>query len=124
MLESNHHSLARSLKYGGHLMPERCLDRDSRDKICNELRSKGYSGWLVVKSDGTYSLENLYTLQRDAEAALHSKDPTSPLLGGTIVYINSISAIVVLCPNCKSMRKAGTVCTICTCPVPLPNKKS
>jgi hypothetical protein len=101
-------------------MPGHSLCRQEYDQISSELRAKGYSGWLIVRSDGTYTLDNLYPLQRDAEVALHSKDPTSPLLGGTIIYINRLEVYVVLCPNCRSIRKAGTVCPICKCPVPDP----
>jgi hypothetical protein len=24
---------------------------------------------------------------------------------------------IVLCPNCKTIQKMGTVCSICTCPI-------
>ena len=26
---------------------------------------------------------------------------------------------MVLCPNCRSIQKAGTICPICKCPIPL-----
>lgn len=31
---------------------------------------------------------------------------------------------MMLCPNCRTIRKAGTVCPLCGCPVEPPSKPS
>lgn len=100
------------------------LKRSDRDEICDQLRQQGHIGWLIVYSDGTYELKHLYATKEEALAVLTSKeDPTSPVVGGELVHIGVLRAYVVLCPSCKSIRKAGEDCPLCLSPVPYPKKR-
>jgi hypothetical protein len=98
-----------------HDSNERRLPREKLLIIVNDLRERKLYGWYVIDVKGKY--EGPYKTIEEAEQRLHTKDPHLMMSGGRVICVDIIKHEMCLCPNCKAIQKADTICTNCKFPI-------